>query len=113
MRNVTSVLLVSSLLFVAPVMAATGHDHGAGGHSHGSISSNEVIVKATQKVKSLVESAKLDKNWADIKADGAKTQGNEWVVTFKDAKVSDVSKQTLYVFFSLDGVYIATNFTGK
>ena len=88
MRNVASVLLVSSLLFVSPVMAATGHDHGAGGHSHGSISSNEVIVKATQKVKSLVESAKLDKSWADIKADGAKTQDNEWVVLGSSPKSS-------------------------
>ena len=37
----------------------------------------------------------------------------EWVVTFKNDKVSDATKQTLYLFFTLDGSYIATNFTGQ
>ena len=74
-------------------------------------------MKATEKVKSLAESGKIDKSWAGIKAVGAtqKTFANEseWVVTFKNEKVSDVTKQTLYLFFTLDGSYIATNFTGK
>lgn len=117
MRNVSTVLLVSSLLFTSPVMAGTGHDHGGGGHSHGPVSSEAVIMKATEKVKSLAESGKIDKSWAGIKAVGAtqKTFANEseWVVTFKNEKFSDVTKQTLYLFFTLDGMYIATNFTGK
>lgn len=117
MRNVSTVLLVSSLLFASPVMAGAGHDHGSGGHSHGPISSEGVIQKATGKVKILVESGRLDKSWADSKALGAsqKTFSNEveWVVTFKNDKVSDTAKQTLYLFFTLDGNYIATNFTGK
>lgn len=117
MRNVSTVLLVSSLLFTSPVMAGAGHDHGSGGHSHGPVSSEAVIMKATEKVKSLAESGKIDKSWAGIKAVGAtqKTFANEseWVVTFKNEKLSDVTKQTLYLFFTLDGMYIATNFTGK
>lgn len=117
MRNVSTVLLVSSLLFASPVMAGAGHDHGSGGHSHGPISSEGVIKKATDQVKSLVESGKLDKSWADAKPSGAtqKTFAHdpEWVVTFKNKKVSDVTKQTLYLFFTLDGAYIATNFTGN
>lgn len=116
MRNISTVLLVSSLLFTSPVMAGAGHDHG-GGHSHGAVSSEAVIMKATEKVKSLAESGKIDKSWAGIKAVGAtqKTFANEpeWVVTFKNEKLSDVTKQTLYLFFTLDGGYIATNFTGK
>lgn len=88
-----------------------------GGHSHGPISSEKVINKATDKVTTLIESGKLDKSWADVKVVGAtqKTFANEteWVVTFKNEKVSDVTKQTLYLFFTLDGAYIATNFTGK
>lgn len=117
MRNVSTALLVSSLLFTSPVMAGAGHDHGSGGHSHGPVSSKAVIMKATEKVKSLAESGKIDKSWAGIKAVGAtqKTFANEseWVVTFKNEKLSDVTKQTLYLFFTLDGSYIATNFTGK
>lgn len=117
MRNVSTVLLVSSLLFTSPVMAGAGHDHGGGGHSHGPVAGEAVIMKATEKVKSLAESGKIDKSWAGIKAVGAtqKTFANEseWVVTFKNEKLSDVTKQTLYLFFTLDGSYIATNFTGK
>lgn len=113
MRNISTVLLVSSLLFVSPVMAGAGHDHGSGGHSHGAISGGEIIKKATVKVKSLVESGKLEKSWADVKADGASTKDDEWVVTYKNDKASDATKRTLYMFFSLDGAYIATNFTGK
>lgn len=117
MRNISTALLVSSLLFTSPVMAGSGHDHGNGGHSKGPIFSEGVIKKATNQVKSLVERGKLDKSWVGIKAEGAtqKTFSNEpeWVVTFKNDQVSDTSKQTLYMFFSLDGGYIATNFTGK
>ncbi|EKD89014.1 MAG: hypothetical protein ACD_34C00235G0002 [uncultured bacterium] len=117
MRNISTALLVSSLLFTSPVMAGAGHDHGNGGHSHGPVSSEAVTQKATVKVKSLVESGKLEKSWADSKALGAnqKTFSNEveWVVTFKNDKVSDATKQTLYLFFTLDGSYIATNFTGQ
>lgn len=117
MRNISTALLVSSILFASPAMAGSGHDHGNGGHSHGPISSEGVIRKATKQVKSLAERSKLDKSWVGIKAEGAtqKTYSNEteWVVTFKNNKVSDPEKQTLYVFFTLDGSYLATNFTGK
>ena len=106
MRNISTVLLVSSLLFVSPVMAGAGH-----------VSSEVVIQKATGKIKSLVEGGKLNKSWAESKVLNAtqKTFSNqaEWVVAVKNEKVSEVAKQTLYVFFTLDGHYIATNFTGQ
>lgn len=117
MRNISTALLVSSLLIASPVMAGAGHDNASGGHSHGPVSSEVVVKKATAKIKSLVDSGKLDKSWLNIKAEGAsqKVGANvsEWVVTFKNEKISDVTKQTLYIFFTLDGRYIATNFTGK
>ena len=117
MRNISTALLVSSLLFTSPVMAGAGHDHGNGGHSHGPVSSEAVTQKATVKVKSLVESGKLEKSWADSKALSASQETfsneTEWVVMFKNDKISDATKQTLYLFFTLDGGYIATNFTGK
>jgi len=99
-------------------MASGTHEHGAGGsHSHGPISSDAAVKKATTKVTSLIEGGKLDKSWANLKAVGATQKdfgkGPEWVVTFKNDTVSDATKQTLYLFYSLDGTYIATNFTGK
>jgi len=117
MRIISTALFVSALLITSPVMAGSGHDHGNGGHSHGPISSEGVIKKATKQVKALAERGKLDKSWVGIAAEGAsqKTYSNEteWVVTFRNNKVSDPEKQTLYLFFTLDGSYIATNFTGK
>ena len=117
MRNISTVLLVSSLLFVSPVMAGAGHDHGSGGPSHGPGFSEGGVPKATRQIKSLVEGGKLNKSWAESKVLNAtqKTFSNqaEWVVAVKNNKVSEVAKQTLYVFFTLDGHYIATNFTGQ
>jgi len=116
MRNISTALLVSALLFASPLMAGEGHDHGSGGHSHGPISNEGAINKATMKVKSLVESGKLDKSWGGVIAEGATqktfSDGPEWVVTFKNNKANDAAKQTLYMFFTIDGNYIATNFTG-
>ena len=118
MRNISIAILASTLLFAAPAMAGTGHEHGSdGSHSHGPINSDAAIKKAEKQVKSLVKSGKLDKSWAGIKAASAiqKTFGDEdeWVVTFKNDKISDASKQTLYIFYTLSGAYIASNFTGK
>ncbi|CKT62042.1 Uncharacterised protein [Mycobacterium tuberculosis] len=43
--------------------------------------------------------------------DGKK--GKEWKVSFKNAAVTEANKSTLYVFLSLPGNYIASNFSGK
>ena len=118
MRNISTALLVSTLLCVAPAFAGAGHDHGPdGGHSHGPLSSEGAIKKAEQQVKTLIERGKLDKTWANAKATGATQKdfgkGAEWVVTVKNEKVTDPAKQTLYVFFTVNGNYLAANYTGK
>jgi len=114
MKNLAATLLLSFVLFATPAMAGSGHDHG---QSRTPISSDEVISKATKKVQQLAEAGKIDGSWSKISAAGAEqkeyAKGPEWVVTFKNDKVSDSSKQTLYTFFSLDGSYLAANYTGK
>jgi hypothetical protein len=118
MRNISTALLVSSLLLASPVMAGAGHEHGAGGsHSVGPITSDAAVKKAEKQVKSLVEKGKIDKSWSEAKMVESKQadfgKGQEWVVTFKNDKEKDTAKQTLYVFYTLNGSYLATNFTGK
>lgn len=114
MKNSATTLLLSFLFFATPVMAGSGHDHGP---SRTLISSEEAISKATKKVQKLAEAGKIDSTWSKINATGAKqkvySNGPEWVVTFKNDELSDSSKQTLYLFFSLDGNYIAANYTGE
>lgn len=116
MKNITPILLVSSLLFIVPVSASagTGHDHG---HSHEAISGTEAQNKASQKVHQLVKAGKIDATWSELKT-GSITQkdfghGPEWVITFTNDKVKDTTKQTLYLFYSQDGHYIAANFDGS
>ena len=59
----------------------------------------------------------LDKSWSEMKPTKAyqKTfkKEPEWVVEFVNSAAPDKEKQTLYVFYTLDGHYMATNFTGK
>ena len=118
MRNISIVLLASTLLFSALAMAGAGHQHGPnGGHSHGPISSEAAIKKADRQINSMVERGKLDKSWADAKVTGATQkafeQGDEWVVTAKNDNASDAAKRSLYIFYTLDGTYVGSNFTGK
>ena len=117
MRNISTALVLSALLLGSPAYAGTGHEHGPGGsHTHGPISMAGALKKAEGQVKSLIERGKLDKSWSGIKAAEATQKdfgkGQEWVVTFKNEK-AEAGKQTLYVFYTLTGNYLASNFTGK
>ena len=118
MKLLATTLLLSSLLFAAQVMAGGGHSHDAdGGHSLAPISSEEATTRASKKVEQLADAGKIDATWTGVKAASVEqkiySKGPEWVITFKNDKVSDTSKQTLYLFFSPDGHYIAANFTGN
>jgi hypothetical protein len=119
MKNIIStLLLLSALLFGAPIMAGGGHEHDSdGGHSQGPVSSDNVINRALKKVKQMTDAGKIDSTWSGVKTANAEqktySKGPEWVVTFKNDKINDAEKQTLYLFFSLDGHYIATNYTGS
>ena len=119
MKNLmTTLLFLLSLLFGAPTMAGAGHEHdNDGGHSHGPISSDSAISKASKKVKQMADAGKIDTTWSEINAASVDqkvySKGPEWVITFKNNKINDTAKQTLYLFFSLDGHFIAANYTGN
>jgi len=117
MKTLTAALLLSVLL-ATPVMAGSGHSHDSdGGHSLGPVTSKEATNRASKKVKQLAEAGKIDATWSGMKAASVEqktySKGPEWVVTFKNDKISDTAKQTLYLFFSPDGHYIAANYTGN
>lgn len=119
MKNLITTLFLS-LFLTTPVMAGGGHAHGPdGGHSHSQapVSSEEAINRASKKVNQLATAGVIDASWAGVKAHSATqkqfSKGTEWVITFKNDKVKDSTKQNLYLFFSLDGHYIAANYSGK
>lgn len=111
-HKLTTAILLCSALFALPAFGGPGH-----GHSHGPVSSEVASEKATEKLAQFVEAGKIDATWADVKPTSVEQkkypQGLEWMITFNNDKVSDVTKKTVYMFFSLDGQYIATNYTGK
>lgn len=113
-RITVFLLLVFSCSLLAESVHGPSHGHG---HSHDPITTEEAITKALGKVTQLVQKGTIDQSWSSIREASAEkktfSKGPEWVITLKNESVTDTSKQTLYIFFSLDGHYIATNYTGE
>lgn len=40
-------------------------------------------------------------------------KGLKWVTIFRNDAIADQARRTLYLFYALDGHYLASNFTGK
>ena len=118
MKTLLTTLVLSSLLFCSPVMvmAGSGHDHG---HSHAPALVDQVTAEknADEVIASLVERDKIDKSWLILKASSIEKKEfngrSEWVVTFNNETIADIDKQTLYVFLTPGGEYVAANYTGK
>ena len=115
-------VIFSFMLTLSPVVALAGSDHDHGhddghGHSHDPVTQSQAEQVATKSVAMLVDKGKIDSSWkaANVAKSEKKKFGSnmEWVVSFNNKKINDASKQTLYVFLSLTGEYIAANYTGK
>jgi len=121
MKNLTKIyLLMAAIGFISPVFAGAGHSHDKeGGHHHssGPITEAKAKSKAMRTVKNLVSRGVINKSWTSSKPVKAEkktfSKGLEWVISFNNKSVKDKEKQTLYIFYSLDGHYIAANYTGK
>ncbi len=111
-----SIRLLAAAMLLAllstPVFAGAGHDH-----AHEPISQEKAGELAAKNLETLVEKGKIDKSWSGKPVSGVEkktfSKGPEWVVTFKNEELADESKRTLYMFYSLDGHYLATNYTGN
>jgi Family of unknown function (DUF6488) len=94
-------------------------DNAGSCHFHGNKAAAQetVIACALQRKAALVKAGKLDASWQDLKqestvlVDGKK--GKEWKVSFKAPSAKDKSRETLYMFFTPAGNFIAANFTGQ
>lgn len=106
----------------AALLAGANHDHGHShddghSHSHDPVDKTKAEEVAKKSIAMLVKKGKISSSWESVSVANAEKKkfGDkmEWVVSFKNDKISDASKQTLYVFLSLTGDYIAANYTGK
>ncbi len=114
MKYLATALLFSSLFFVTPVIA--GSDHGHGYNSQVQVSSEEVVNRASTIVKKMADAGKIDGSWVGIKAKSVEQKTfsqPEWVIIYENKKISDITKQELYLFYTLSGQYLAANYTGK
>ncbi len=120
MKKVIFCLMVVAAFTAIPAFAGGGHGHGGHddhghGHDHGAdLSKEEIAEKASGYVAMLVDRDKLDASWREISPTEAKENDHhEWVVTFSNPSIKDPEKQTLYMFLTPLGKYIAANFTGE
>ncbi len=112
-------LLAAGLLALNTFSPVALADPAGSCHFHGRKPATETVVSgcAEQRRDRLVNNGKLDPSWQDARleklelVDGRK--GKEWKVMFSNPAASDASKQTLYLFFSHPGNFIAANFDGK
>ena len=113
---------IAMALATFAALAGTGSamaSEGGSCHFHGNTPASEKVVIdcASQRKASLVSGGKIDKSWDAVKVDKVEQidgkKGKEWKVSFKNAAVTEADKSTLYVFLSLPGNYIASNFSGK
>ena len=114
MKQLTFALFFSMLFFVTPVIAGSGHSHGP---AKAPVSGEVAASQALEAVKELASTGKIDASWVGIKESKVEQKtfnnGPEWVVMYKNQEIKDGTKQTLYVFLTLSGEYIAANFTGS
>lgn len=109
--------IVTALAVALTVQAVPAYAHGPNS-SHHSVDGERAAEVASNKVRELVDTGKLDDTW--LEATKRPTvekkefeKGPEWVITYVNGSESDPSKKTLYVFISMTGRYIAANFTGN
>jgi len=113
-------LLFSLLLASSPgAFAGGGHSHNAdGSHSIPSKVDNKAAVKISmQVIKSLIKAKKISGNWGTAKQTSISQKrfsGNlEWVIVYNNSLEKNSRKQNFYVFLSLTGEYLGSNFTGE
>ena len=114
-KFIFAALTLSTALWTPAALAS----EGGSCHFHGSKPAAEATVSgcAAQRKDALVKSGKLDASWSAVTQDKIESvdgkKGKEWKVTFKDTAAKDKTKETLYMFFTPVGNFIASNFTGQ
>jgi hypothetical protein len=118
----TEPFMNKTLLAFAILGLSTAAQAGADAscHFHGSKPAAQatVVQCAVQYKDKLVEGGKLEKSWQTVsqtasieQVDGKRSK--EWKLSFKNPSATDKSKDTLYLFYTLPGNFVAANHTGQ
>lgn len=119
-NSVVAASLVVTIALAPDVFSPAAYAGGDGNcHFHGNAPAKESIVTscANQQKDTLIGKGKIDASWKSVKLQKAETvdgkSKKEWKMTFNNPAEKDPSKQTLYMFYTLSGNFIAANFTGQ
>lgn len=114
MRIQSIILSFAIFLFPLTTLAGAGHDHG---QASTPVTQSQAEQVASDGILSLVAQNKIDGSWESVLVEKAlkKKFGDslEWVISFKNENISDPAEQTIYVFLTLGGEFIAANYTGE
>lgn len=114
MNKLIKIAIITILTFNLNLLYAHG-GHGKGVRVE--VSKTDIKHNAIEEIKSLVKIKKIDKSWLNATLSKVEKKrfkyGLEWVVTFKNKKIKDIKKQTIYVFMSIFGKTTGVNYTGK
>lgn len=117
--SIASIASIACLVAAASFISAAVAGGGGSCHFHGNAPAKEAVVAdcASEQMGALIRNGKIDASWKSIKLDKSETvEGKgrkEWKLSFKNTAEKDVSKQTLYMFYTLSGNFIGANFTGN
>ncbi len=117
MRIYTLTITAMLYLFSLGAIAGPGHDHDHAAHPHPDVTQAQAEAAAIKNLTRLADKGKIDKSWVTIKPTTIEKKElngkSEWVAVFNNNTVTDPTKQTLYIFLSSGGEYIAANHSGK
>lgn len=113
-----------AMVMVLSVSLTLLYGHGSANHEHKvelpileEVGKKSIKNMAKQEIKRLTLAKKIDDSWLFIPISKMKkiqfNNAPEWVVSFNNLRIEDKTKQTIYVFISVDGKVLAANYTGK
>ena len=115
-RNLGFFMALTTGALTASTLVASGDSEC---HFHGNKPAAEaLVIKCAEMHKSrLIKKGTIDATWSNINHDSVQqveVKGKkEWKVMFKDTAAKDKAKATLYMFFSLPGNFLASNYSGN
>ena len=113
-RSLTGTIGAAALILT--ILLATGPAFSHGGKEHANpFTALQALQKSTDLFSQLVGSGKLDESWetdlSNVGITNRQKGGNtEYVVSFQR---SAGDPKTVYIFFTADGKYSGSNFTGE
>ena len=101
-------LLAAPVLIQPNALAYSSHTHD--------VTEKRAKELAKKRVKKLIAQRKIPESWSKVDAHSAEQKifngQKEWVITLKNEKAPE-GRQTLFIFMTTHGKFVAANFTGK